>query len=53
MGGEKPSMSKKQTLASKLVEQAGSQKGSGEIPAKNQQHSHVFSEEVVQCFPEL
>ena len=28
--------SKKQTLASKLAEQAGSQKGSGEIPAKYQ-----------------
>ena len=52
IAGEGPSTSKKQTLASKLVEQAGSQKGSGEIPAKYQQHSHVFSKEAVQHFPE-
>ena len=50
--GGGPSTSKKQTLASKLVEQAGSQKGSGEIPAKYQWHSHVFSEEAAQHFPE-
>ena len=52
ISGEGPSTSNKQTLVSKLAEQVGSQKGSGEIPAKYQQHSHVFSEEVVQCFPE-
>ena len=52
IAGEGPSMSKKQTLASKLVEQVGSQKGSGEIPVKYQQHSHVFSEEAAQHFPE-
>ena len=50
--GEGPSTSKKQTLASKLVEQAGSQKGSGEIPAEYQQHSHIFSEEAAWCFSE-
>ena len=50
IAGEGPSTSKKQMLASKLVEQAGSQKGNGEIPAKYQQHSHVFSEEAAQCF---
>ena len=49
---EGPSTSKKETLASKLVEQAGSQKGSGEIPAEYQQHSHIFSEEAAWCFPE-
>src|SRR5580692_11763100 len=43
---------KKQTLASKLAEQAGSQKGDGKIPAKYQRHSHVFSEEAAQQFPE-
>ena len=52
ISGEGPSTSKKQTLASRLAEQAGSQKGSGEIPAKYQWHSHVFSAEVAQCFPE-
>ena len=52
IAGEGPSTSKKQTLASKLVKQVGSQKGSGEILAKYQWHSHVFSEEAVQCFPE-
>ena len=45
ISGKGPSMSKKQTLASKLAEQARSQKGSGKIPAKYQWHSHVFSEE--------
>ena len=51
--GEGPSTSKRQTLASKLAEQAGSQKGSGEIPAKYQWHAQVFSEKAAQCFPEL
>ena len=51
IAGEGPSTLKKQTLASKLVEQVGSQKGSGEIPAKYQWHSQVFSEEAAQCFP--
>ena len=46
------STSRKQMLASKLAEQAGSQKGSKEIPAKYQQHSQVFSKEVAQHFPE-
>ena len=32
-------ISKKQTLTFKLVEQAGSQKGSGEIPVEYQQQS--------------
>ena len=40
--GERPSTSKKQTLISKLVEQARSQKGSREIPAKYQQHFYHF-----------
>ena len=48
---EGPSTSKKQTCASKLVEQAGSQKGSGEIPAEYQWHSHIFSEEAAWHFP--
>ena len=52
IAGEGSSTSKKQTLTSKLAEQAGLQKGSGEIPAKYQWHSHVFSEEVAQHFPE-
>ena len=52
ISGEGLSTTKKQTLASKLAEQVGSQKGSGEIPAKYQQHSHVFSKEAAQCFPE-
>ena len=51
ISGEGPSASKKQTLTSKLAEQARSQKGSGEIPAKYQQHSHIFSEEAAQHFP--
>jgi hypothetical protein len=34
MPDENPSVNKKQTLASKLAEQAGSQKGSKEIPDK-------------------
>ena len=52
LSGKGPSTLKKQTLASKLAEQVGSQKGSREIPAKYQWHSHVFSEEVAQHFPE-
>ena len=36
---------KKQTLALKLAEQAGTQMGSGKIPAKYQCHIQVFSEE--------
>ena len=52
IGGAGPSTSKKQMLASKLVEQAGLQKGNGEIPAKYQWHSHVFSKEVAHRFPE-
>jgi hypothetical protein len=39
---------KKQTLALKLAEKAGSQKGDGKIPAKYQHHFHVFSEEAAQ-----
>ena len=50
--GEGLNSSKKQMLMSKLAEQAGSQKGSGEIPVKYQQHSQVFSEAAVQHFPE-
>ena len=50
--GKGLSTSKKQTLASKLVEQAGSQKGSREIPVEYQQHSHICSEEAAWCFPE-
>ena len=52
ISGEGPNMSMRQTLALKLVEQVGLQKGSGEIPAKYQQHSHVLSKEAAQCFPE-
>ena len=52
ISGQGSNAMKKQTMASKLAEQAGSQKGSREIPAKYQQHSHVFSEEAAQCFPE-
>ena len=52
ISGKGSSTSKKQTLVSKLAEQAGSQKGSGEIPAKYQWHSQVFSEEAAQHFPE-
>ena len=52
IAGEGPSTSKKQTLALKLAEQVGLQKGSREIPAKYQQHSYVFSEEAAQHFPE-
>ena len=37
--------SKKQTLASKLAEQVGTQMGDRRIPAKYQQHLQVFSEE--------
>ena len=36
---------KKQTLASKLAEQAGTQMGDGKIPAKYQHHIQVLSEE--------
>ena len=43
---------KKQTLASKLVEQAGSQMGDGKIPAKYHQHLSVFSKEASHRFPE-
>ena len=43
---------KKQTLASKLAEQAGTQMGDRKIPAKYQQHLQVFSEEASQQFPE-
>ena len=43
---------KKQTLASKLVEQVGTQMGDGKIPVKYQQHLWVFSEEASHWFPE-
>ena len=43
---------KKQTLASKLAEQAGSQMGDGKIPAKYHCHLSVFSEEASHRFPE-
>ena len=43
---------KKQTLASKLAEQAGTQMGDGKIPAKYQCHIQVFSKEASRCFPE-
>ena len=43
---------KKQTLASKLAEQVGSQKGDGKIPAKYHCHLSVFSEEASHRFPE-
>ena len=43
---------KKQTLASKLAEQAGSQMGDGKIPAKYHHHLSVFSEEASHRFPE-
>ena len=43
---------KKQTLALKLAEQAGTQMGSGKIPAKYQHHIQVFSEEASKWFPE-
>ena len=43
---------KKQTLASKLAEQARMQMGDGEIPAKYQCHIQVFSEEASRQFPE-
>ena len=46
------SVEKKQTLASKLVEQAGSQMGDGKIPAKYHCHLSVFSEEASHQFPE-
>ena len=44
--------SKKQTLALKLTEQAGSQMGEGKIPAKYHCHLSVFSEEASHRFPE-
>ena len=44
--------SKKQTLALKLTEQAGSQMGDGKIPAKYHCHLSVFSEEASHRFPE-
>ena len=43
---------KKQMMASKLAEQAGSQMGSGKIPAKYHCHLSVFSEEASHRFPE-
>ena len=43
---------KKQTLASKLAEQAGSQMGDGKIPAKYHHHLSLFSEEASHRFPE-
>ena len=43
---------KKQTMASKLAEQARSQMGSGKIPAKYHCHLSVFSEEASHRFPE-
>ena len=44
--------SKKQTLASKLAKQAGTQRGDRKIPAKYHHHLKVFSEEASQQFPE-
>ena len=44
---------KKQTMASKLAEQAGSQMGDGKIPAKYHCHLSVFSKEASHRFPEL
>ena len=44
--------SKKQTLASKLAEQVGTQMGDRRIPAKYQWHLWVFSEEASHWFPE-
>ena len=46
------SAEKKQTLASKLAEQAGSQMGDRKIPAKYHHHLSVFSEEASHRFPE-
>ena len=45
-------LNKKQTLASKLAEQAGLQMGDGKIPAKYHHHLSVFSEEASHRFPE-
>ena len=42
----------KQTLASKLAEQASTQMGDGKIPAKYQHHAQVFSKEAAKWFPE-
>ena len=46
------SSEKKQTLASRLVEQARSQMGDGKIPAKYHCHLSVFSKEASHQFPE-
>ena len=46
------SPNKKQTSASKLAEQAGSQMGDGKVPAKYHRHLSVFSEEASHRFPE-
>ena len=46
------SAEKKQTLASKLAEWAGSQMGDRKIPAKYHHHLSVFSEEASHRFPE-
>ena len=43
---------KKQTLTSKLAEQAGMKMGDGKIPAKYQHHAQVFSKEASKWFPE-
>ena len=43
---------KKQTLASKLAEQAGSQMGDGRIPTKYHHYLSVFSKEASHRFPE-
>ena len=43
---------KKQMMASKLAEQAGSQMGDGKIPVKYHCHLSVFSEEASHRFPE-
>ena len=43
---------KKQMIASKLAEQAGSQMGDGKIPAKYHCHLSVFSKEASHQFPE-
>src|SRR5580692_5741910 len=52
MSDENSNVNKKQTLTSKLAEQAGSQKGSKEIPDKYKRYSHVFNEEAAHRFPE-
>ena len=45
-------INKKQTLASKLAEQVGTQKGDRKIPDKYHHHLSVFSEEASHRFPE-